>query len=311
MPAYTLRQLEYFVAVAETGSVTRAAARCHLSQSAMSAALAELERVLAVQLVMRQHARGIALTAAGSELLHEARRLLSQADDLQLNAAHLGGSVTGRLSVGCFNVLAPYVLPELLSASTAAYPELALDTTEERLDQLVAGLREGRTELAIGYDIDLDPGLETRSLFTVPPHVVLPAGHRLARRRRVRLEMLAEEPLILLDLPHSRDYFARLFSAAGVQPAVAYRTQSADMARALVARGGGYCVLNLRPRSAVSVNGRPYVMVSLDTPLPTAESDLRVVLLTLGELRLTRRAEAVIELARRLTYIDSTDTLGR
>ncbi|HEY2314430.1 MAG TPA: LysR family transcriptional regulator, partial [Streptosporangiaceae bacterium] len=84
MLVYTLRQLEYFVAVAETGSVSRAAARVHLSQSAMSTAIADLERLLSVQLVMRHHAKGITLTAAGSELLHEARRLLSQSEDLQL-----------------------------------------------------------------------------------------------------------------------------------------------------------------------------------------------------------------------------------
>jgi len=297
MPAYTLRQLEYFVAVGETGSVSRAAARVHLSQSAMSTAIADLERLLSVQLVMRHHAKGITLTAAGAELLHEARRLLSQAEDLQLSASLLGEAVAGRLTLGCFTVLAPYVLPALLSASTAAYPDLTLETTEEPLDQLTAGLRDGRVELAIGYDIDLGPGLDIHPLFTVPPHVVLPADHRLARRRRVSLAALADEPLILLDLPHSRDYFARLFATAGVQPKIAYRTQSADMARALVARGGGYCVLNLRPRSAVSVDGRPYAMVPLDAQLPAAISDLTVVLMHLHGVRLTRRVQAVIELA--------------
>jgi len=97
MPNYTLRQLEYFVAVAETGTVTAAAAKVHLSQSAMSTALADLERLLAVQLVLRHHARGITLTAAGSRLLVEARQLLRQADELQSLATHLGGEVTGRL----------------------------------------------------------------------------------------------------------------------------------------------------------------------------------------------------------------------
>jgi DNA-binding transcriptional LysR family regulator len=297
MLVYTLRQLEYFVAVAETGSVSRAAARVHLSQSAMSTAIADLERLLSVQLVMRHHAKGITLTAAGSELLHEARRLLSQSEDLQLSASLLGGSVAGRLTLGCFSVLAPYVLPTLMSAAKATYPDLALETTEEPLDQLTAGLRDGRIELAIGYDIELGPGLDTHPLFTVPPHVVLPSDHRLAKRRRVSLAALADEPLILLDLPHSRDYFARLFAAAGIQPKIAYRTQSADMARALAARGSGYCVLNLRPRSAVSVDGRPYTMVPLDAQLPAASSDLAVVLMHPNGIRLTRRAQAVIELA--------------
>ena len=298
MPNYTLRQLEYFVAVAETGTVTAAAAKVHLSQSAMSTALADLERLLAVQLVLRHHARGITLTAAGSRLLVEARQLLRQADELQSLATHLGGEVTGRLSLGCFAILAPYVLPELLAAAARELPDLTLDTTEESLDQLTTGLLDGRLELVLGYDLGLDPNLVAEVLFTVAPHVVLPVGHPLARRRRIKLSALADEPLVLLDLPHSREYFARLFEASGVAPEIRHRTLSAELARALVSRGGCYTVLNLRPCNDVSIDGLPYAVVALDVPLPPEESSLRLSLLRLAGSRRTRKAEAVAALCR-------------
>ncbi len=298
MPDYTLRQLEYFVAVADAGTVTAAAARVHLSQSAMSTALAELERTLGIALLVRRHARGVTLTPAGQQLLVEARQLLAQAGDLEQHASHLGGEVSGELVLGCFAILAPYVVPEVLTVAAARLPELRLASTEESHDQLAEGLLSGRTELALGYDLAEQPELDKQELCTVAPHVVLPVGHRLARRRRIRLDALAAEPLVLLDLPHSRDYFARLFAACGVEPVVRHRTHSAELARALVARGGGYTLLNLRPRSSVSIEGLPYVVVPVEVPLPRAESDLKVVLMRVAGARPTRRAQALASLCR-------------
>ena len=134
--------------------------------------------------------------------------------------------------------------------------------------------------------------------FTVAPHVVLAVDHPLARRKTVRLSALADQPMVLLDLPHSRDYFARLFAAAGVQPDIAHRTHSAELARAVVARGVGYTVLNMGPPGGLSLEGRPYAVVPLDVPLPPAESDLRVVLMSAPTTHRTLRAQAVAQLCR-------------
>jgi DNA-binding transcriptional LysR family regulator len=298
VPDYTLRQLEYFVAVADAGTVTGAAAKVHLSQSAMSTALAELERTLGVQLVLRRHARGITLTPAGQHLLVEARQLLAQAGDLESLASNLGGEVTGELTLGCFAILAPYVVPELLTSAATQLPDLTLHTVEESHDQLEEGLLSGRIELALGYDLAEQPELDKQELCSVAPHVVLPVAHRLARRRKVSLTALASEPLVLLDLPHSRDYFARLFDAAGVTPVVRHRTHSAELARALAARGGCYTLLNLRPRTSVSIEGLPYAAIPLDVPLPPAESHLSVVLMRVSGSRPTRRAQALAGVCR-------------
>ena len=163
---------------------------------------------------------------------------------------------------------------------------------------LVAGLHSGRYEMALGYDLATYPDLDVEVLCEVEPHALLSADHRLAGRPRVSLAALADEPLVLLDLPHSRDYFARLFEASGVTPVVRHRTLSAELARALVSRGGCYTILNLRPRTDISIDGLPYATVALDVPLPPEESSLRLSLLRLVGGRRTRRAKAVAELCR-------------
>jgi DNA-binding transcriptional LysR family regulator len=292
---YTLRQLEYFVAVAEAGSVTRAAASVHLSQSAMSAALADLENALSVLLV-RHHARGISLTPAGKELLVASRQLLTSAADLRAVAQGLGTSLSGTLSIGCFQVVAPYLLPELLAAAAEKLPKLHLHTTEVDLADLAEGVANGTFELGIGYDLVEDPRLKRWPLFTLPPYVLVSGEHRFASRASIDLAELADEPMVLLDLPHSRDYFQGVFAAAGVTPNIRYRSTTVETCRALVGRGLAYCVLNLRAAVPTALDGHSVAAVPISGDPPS----LTVILLDAVAARPTRRASVVAELCRSL-----------
>ena len=293
MAEYTLRQLEYFVEVAESGSITGAAARVHLSQSAMSTALADLERALDVQLLLRHHARGVTLTPAGEQLLTASRRLLAQAGELKSEAHGLGYGLAGVLSIGCFGVLAPYVLPDLIATCAERYPQLRLDTHEVDLDELAEGVLRGRFEFGLGYELAPDPRLAVDRVFTLPPYALVPAGHRFAGRAEVRLTELAAEPLALLDLPQSRDYFRSMFAAAGVEPDIRYRSSSVETLRALVGHGLAYTLLNLQPAVATSLNGHPVVSLAL----ADGGTPLEVVLVTAAGSRPTRRAAAVAALS--------------
>lgn len=293
---FTLRQLEYFVAVAEAGTVTAAADHVHLSQSAMSTALADLERVLGVQLLVRHHARGVTLTPSGEELLISARELLRQAEDLDTSAHSLGEGLVGRVRLGCFAILSPYLLPPLLAAVEEEIPGLEVEPIEEPLDGVEAGLHEGRFEVALTYDLGLGEGIERTELLQIRPHALLASSHPLSTADSVRLADLASEPFVLLDLPHSRDYFRAAFTAAGVQPQIRYRTRSAETARALVGRGLGWSLLNLRPTNNQSVEGRPVVAQELADTVPA----LSVVLAKAVGARPTKRASALEKMARRV-----------
>ena len=292
MAEYTLRQLEYFVAVAESGSISGAAARVHMSQSAMSTALADLERALDVQLLLRHHARGVTLTAVGEQLLIASRRLLAQAEELSSEAHGLGYGLAGALSIGCFEVLAPYVLPGLIAACTERYPQLRLDTHEVDLDALAEGVLSGRFELGLGYELAPDPRLVVDRVFSLPPYALLPAGHRFADRAAIRLAELADEPLALLDLPQSRDYFRAMFAEADLEPNIRYRSSSVETLRALVGHGLAYTLLNLRSAVPTSLDGHPVVSLALQGGRP-----LEVVLVTAAGSRPTRRAAAVTALS--------------
>jgi DNA-binding transcriptional LysR family regulator len=292
MGDYTLRQIEHFVAVAETGNMTAAASAVHLSQSAMSTSLADLERALEVQLFVRHHARGVTLTPAGEQLLTASRQLLGQARELMAEARGLGSSITGTLRLGCFAVLAPYVLPQVLAACARRYPDLDLQTEEVDLDGLADGVLSGRFELGLGYDLAPDPRLSADRIFTLEPYVLVAAAHPLAGRNRIALRQLAGEPMVLLDLPRSRDYFLGMLDAAGVEPSVRYRSPSVETVRALVGRGLGYTLLNLRPKVSTSLDGLELAALRISDGGPALDA----VILTARGRRPTRRASAVAAL---------------
>lgn len=291
----TLRQLEYFVAAAETQSVSAAAARVYLSQSAVSTALAELEENLGVQLFIR-HARGLTLTTVGQTILAESRQLLGKVDDLENNAAELRGSFTGRLSVGCYTTLAPLLLPRVIDAYLTSYPSVDLNFMVGSHPELQAKLRDGRCDVALLYDYgfatDLfTTNLEKVTLQSIPPHALFSSEDPLGEQSAVSLSELSDQPLVLYDLPPGGEYFKSLFTSQGMTPNVRFRTTEFELVRALVARRLGYSILTQHTEIDVSYENLPLIT----RPLVESGPGLDVVAAHLGGSTLTRRATAFIE----------------
>jgi len=294
MIQYSLRQLTYFAAAAERGSVTGAAKALHVSQPSVSTAIAHLEQVFGTQLFLRHHAQGLSLTPAGRRLFAEARALLAHAGEL---GTVLGGDeerVRGELQLGYFVTFAPYYLPGLLMRFAALHPEVAVELQEGDMATLRRALSLGTLELAMVYDLALGAELAREPLAALTPYALLPEGHKLARQRKVSLRALAREPFILLDLPHSGEYFRSIFMAFGLEPEVRYTTPSLEMVRGLVACGHGVGLLNIRP----AVN-RAYDGTALACrPLAEETPPLRIVLARPAQARPTRAAQAFIACAR-------------
>ena len=274
---YSLRQLRYFTVTAETLSFTAAARRLAISQPSISAALAELEASFGLQLFIRHHASGLTLTQAGRDLLGQARNLLKIAEELQLAARELDGGMTGTIALGCLVSLAPPLLPGLVSRFTAEHAGISFRTIEAHQDGLIRGLGDGSLDLALTYSLDLAEDIGFTPLATLPPYVILPRNHRLARARRVALADLLGEPYVLLDLPHSRDYFASLFDTVGTRPTPAFRSSQPEVVRGLVANGLGYSILNFPLKSNRTVDGeafaiRPFKESVAPTTLGIAQS---------------------------------------
>ena len=292
---YTLKHLRYFTAAAEAGSVTGASELCHVSQPSVSAAIAHLEDVFGVQLFIRHHAQGLSLTPAGARLCAAARDLLAHAEELSQDAAGLAEGLSGDLDVGCFVTFAPFVLPGLLRVLAGEHPAIRVRPHEDDLRALVEGLRRGRFEVAVTYDLNLPQDIAFEPLLTVPIHVLLPAQHRLARRRAVRLADLDGEPLVLLALPESRSHFLSVFAEAGLEPNIAYETSSFEMVRGLVANGYGYGLMHSRAPHQRALDGTPLACVPLSEP----RREMHMGLARLETTRATRMGLAFAETCRR------------
>lgn len=291
---FTLKQLRYFVATAETGSVTLAAQRVNISQPSVSAAIAELESRFGVDLFVRHHAQGLSLTAAGRELLTDAKSLLEHAEDVRLGAMGLGQDVAGELHIGCFQTVAPLVLPRLIGALADSHPEISVKLHEHHVQGVLDGLRAGEFEFALTYDLGLDDDLEFETLTEVPLHCILAKNHPLAKHKAVAIADLIEYPMVLLGLPHSRDYFLSIIYGLGLQPRIAHETPSFEMVRGLVANSDAFSIMHSRPLSELTLDGRRLAFLPVKEKLrPT-----RLGLARLRKLRLTRRAQAFAEICR-------------
>lgn len=290
----SLRQLDYFVTAAEAGTMTGAAQLLYVSQSAVSAGIGELEHQLGVQLLIRAKAKGLTLTAAGRLFLPEARALLARSEELRSGMREVGQTAAGRLVVGCFTTLAPFLLPRLLEEFPAACPDVTLDFLEGSLDELQRLLREGRCELALLYGVDTEPGIVFDRLYSTVPHVLLPREHPLAERDGIRLADLADHEMIMLDVPPSRRYFSEVMADAGLRPVVRHRTESFELVRSLVARGAGYSLLIQRPALDISYEGRAVRI----RPIADEVAPLPVGLARLSGTLPTRRAAAFASFCR-------------
>jgi DNA-binding transcriptional LysR family regulator len=241
-----LRQLRYFVAVAEEGSLTRAAGRLHLAQQSLSEQIRTLETQLGVTLFVRS-SRGAELTDAGALLLREARPLLAQADRVVEAVRGDGGS----LRVGFLSSVANYVLPPVVRAFRERHPGVTLHTEDVPIAALVAGLRDGTLDAGLSRPPRVDD-LATEVVLREPVAAVLPEGHRLAGRAELTLADLADEPWVLTprsSWPPWHRRFDEDFARAGFRPRVVQRGTTPQGLLALVAAGVGVTRLMLSSRS--------------------------------------------------------------
>lgn len=197
----TLRQLEYVVALARTLNFREAAEACHVSQPALSTQLQRLEQALGVELFERD-TRRVVPTAAGAALAAGAGELLARVDDLVGAARGRSQPLSGTLRLGVIPTIAPYLLPPALVDLRAAFPQLALQIHEGPTQDLLRQLGQGQLDLVLlAREAELG-AVELLDLFRDPFHLVVPRGHALARRKRVRAQDLLGEALILLEDGH-------------------------------------------------------------------------------------------------------------
>ncbi|KAA5834995.1 LysR family transcriptional regulator [Saccharopolyspora hirsuta] len=296
--SYTLVQLRYFCAVAELENMTAAAAALNVTQSTLSSAVAQLEQVMGTPLFTRLPRRGLRLTPAGRRLHERSLLLLEDADQLPGLVREEGPTLAGDLTVGVFGPLAPFRASLIFEEFEREHPGVNLSFLEGDQEFLRRALRDGKCELALMYDLGLGGELPRRVLRRIPPHVIVAPDHPLAAtpEQPVSLRALADEPLILLDLPHSREYYLSLFKLLGAVPRIRHRASGYETVRAFVARGHGYSVLNQRLPHDLTYAGSPVV------PLPVVEElpPIEVLLVRPAGTRPTLKSRAFEEICLRV-----------
>ncbi|MFD4598097.1 LysR family transcriptional regulator [Streptomyces sp. NPDC058464] len=240
-----LRQLEYFVAVAEEQNFTRAAERVHISQSGVSAQIRQLERDLGAELFDRS-ARTVTLTVAGRAALEHARAALAAAGAVGRAVGDVTGLVRGRLTVGMVVGCTLTPLFDALAAFHEAHPGVEILLLEDGSDRLVEGVRSGAVDLAlVGVAAAVPDGLDALTIVSERLVVAVPDGHPLAGRRRVVLRDLMSHPIVCMPAGTGlRAVFDRACAAQDLRPAIALQASAPDAVAGLAARGLGVAVLS-------------------------------------------------------------------
>jgi DNA-binding transcriptional LysR family regulator len=294
MPKFTFRQLELFAALPDHLTLGSAAQQLHISESALSHAISELEAAVGEQLCIRRKARGMRLTPSGRHFAKRAGELLRDASALADGLGELRGELKGPVSLGCYTGLASNILPAVLEGMAALHPQVEISITVGDHSDLLPGLEDGSLDTAIVYDIRLPADVERRIIYLTEVMAVLAAGDALAEETSIDLADLALKPLIMLNTAPSTEYSQLMFAQRGLKPTMGAIVPQIDLVRAMVGRGLGYSLLMSRPNQIpVSTEGKELVTRHLR---PRA-GQTSVVAVWPKESALTGRASAVIDYA--------------
>lgn len=252
---FTFRQLEYLVAVGDAGTIAMAAQRLNVSSPSISTAINQLEGHFGIQLFVRHHAQGLSLTPGGRRVFNEAKRILGDAAALNDLAADIIDQPRGPISVGALSTIAPLVSARFRRSFETAFPDAQVSLHMGDQVELFRMLGRAEIDVAITYDMDIPGDVHFEKLISLAPNVMLPIGHPMAGQKDASLKALENEPMVLLDLPLSRDYFLSTFRDAKVRPNIAERTTDLSVVRSLVANGFGYSLVNIGTENTRAPDG--------------------------------------------------------
>lgn len=293
-PRFTLRQIRYFLAAAKAGSVNQAAYDVNISAPSISAAISQIEDQYNIQLFVRHHSHGLLMTENGKAFFAVAKAFFEHAEQLESDAQGLGKTISSIVNAGCFLTLAPVIIPLIATAFTRSHPESRLSFVEGHQAWLLSAVRDGIVQIAFTYKFGLGRDLAFELLGEVEPYCIMPIAHRLAKADRIDLREIADDPMILLDLPKSDEYYLSLYDLTRISPRIAHRTTSPEVARVMVAHGLGYSILAMPVRHTFAIDGSEFVARPLAGDLPK----LGVGLLTTAETATSYTYSCVRRLAK-------------
>jgi DNA-binding transcriptional LysR family regulator len=259
----TFKALHYFLTAVDRRSITRAAEELHIVPSAVSAAIDSVEREFGLKLLTRYPSKGIQPTATGQILMGKIRHLLEEYNNLMTEGGDLRTALSGTLHIGYYAPVAPAFMPKIIAPLVQGNPAVSVKFTECNNETAQEGLLNGQFDAILFVAENVKPGISYDVLLELPPYVLAARDHALAGHKTLRLENLADHPLILLDLPVVGEYYRMIFEQAGIEPRVAATATSTEMIRSLVAAGLGYSILSMCPLTDISYGGEQLVTIPI------------------------------------------------
>ena len=238
-----LRDLSYFIALADHLHFGRAAAASFVSQPTLSTQIRKLEEELGVALVERAP-RNVMLTPAGRDVAARARRIVADVEEMREAARRSQDPEAGKVTLGLFPTLGPYLLPHVVPSIRARFPQLELLLVEEKSDILLERLQQGRLDAALLALPVNDEQLHVEFLFEEPFVLAVPEAHPLAGRGQLSLDDLADPRLLLLADGHClRDQALDVCHLAGASEKGEFQATSLETLRQMVAANVGVTLL--------------------------------------------------------------------
>ena len=266
-------QLRYFVAVAEEGSFSRAAAKVRVAQPSLSQQIRKLEAEVGQPLFDRLP-RSVVLTEAGRCLIEYARQILASVGDAQRCVDELKADVSGKLAVGAIPTIAPYVLPELVVTFHKHYPDVTLDIVEDVTERISRRVEAGELDVALASTCQQTPTLQRESIGSEPLLALVPEGDPLAKQTVITLDDLKSQRFLLLHEMHClSQQVHHLLESRRLRPEIALAGSQLTTIANMVAADIGVSIV---PQMMVKHHATPGC-VSLPFAPPVPEREINVL----------------------------------
>jgi DNA-binding transcriptional LysR family regulator len=272
---FSLKQVRYFIATADSGQVSQAGIALNVSQSAITAAIKQLEENLGVEL-FRRHTSGVALTAEGARFLHHARNIMAAVNAAESAPLTEDTALSGAVRIGVSYTVAGYFLPRHFTRFTRGYPRIRAELHEMSRAEIEAGLIDGSLDLAVMLVSNLQDRkrLAHEILVRSRRRLWLPVEHPLLMAESITLEDVASQPYVMLTVDEAGQTASRYWRPAGLRPNVIFTTSSVEAVRSMVADGMGVTILSDMVYRPWSLEGQRIELRNVAAEIPTMDVGL-------------------------------------
>lgn len=263
----SLKAMRYFLTAVECGSIAGASKQMNVVPSAIFTAVNQVEEAFGLQLTLRHRSKGITPTATGHIVMKKLQHVLDEYDTMMSEGADLRTKLTGSLRIGYYAPIAPAFIPAIATKLLKGNKGVDIKFTECDNHSAQLGLIEGTYDVILCVANAMHPQITFEPLTDVYAYLLAAQTHKFALRKSISAKELADEELVLLDLPVVSEYYGQLFEAAEVSPNVIATASSVEMVRSMVGEGVGSSVLHMRPATDISYAGQSVVAIPFDPPL--------------------------------------------